>query len=468
MSLMRDTKWTSTDSHSVVHTTSDSITDSERIAMKKAVFFLSATLFWAGAIQAQDIEGLIVETYYVSDANDATDTDGGSLTEGSVTYRVFLDLAEGVKLRSIFGSSGHPLTVNSTTPFFNNEDRGEIFGIDIGDNRVDENTVALDSWFTIGACTDEHWGIPKDMDPDGSIVGGVNNDGGSQAISGGLLVNEAPEAGVPLTQSDGLLADVDLILESVSISLAQGNLASSFGDVNSDQSISTEALTILTNIPIEGIGDDHILLIAQITTTGELGFALNVEVENEQGDVIRYVSNDDILEEGEALSPFLSYPFACGCTDPNYLEYDPSAPCDDGSCATLFVPGCTDPDACNYDPDANIGIDVLCCYGPEDCNGLDFELVCGATDVPDILEEGSIRLFPNPALDHIMIRCAECGIQQAQVIITDMSGVIVDGFLIAEKEFRYDVSKLPAGQYSLSLRQEDAVYYEMFIRMPFR
>jgi len=425
--------------------------------MNKTFFLLFASLLLAGMVYAQDIEGLVVETYYVSDANDATDTDGGSLTEGSVTYRVFLDLAEGVKLRSIFGSADHPLTVSSTAPFFNNEDRGEIFGIEIGDNRVDENTVALDSWFTIGACTDEHWGIPKDMDPDGSIVGGVNNDGGSEEISGGLLVNQSAEAGIPLTEADGLLADVDLILEEVSISLAQGDLQTSFGDVNSDEDVSTDALTILTNTPIAGVGDEHMLLIAQFTTTGELEFALNVEIENEAGDIIRYVSDDTILEEGEALSPFLSFPFACGCTDPNYLEFDPSAPCDDGSCATLFIPGCTDPDACNFDPDANIGIDVLCCYGPDNCNGLDYDLVCGTTSLLELGADTEFKIYPNPLTDRLTIEFDGYRSGNTLIRLLDSSGRLIETRKMIDSMEVIEFGHLPTGQYYVMIDMDGKI-----------
>ena len=42
-----------------------------------------------------------------------------------------------------------------------------------------------------------------------------------------------------------------------------------------------------------------------------------------------------------------------GCMDPMYVEYDPLACIDDGSCATLRVQGCTDPTSFNYDPNAN-------------------------------------------------------------------------------------------------------------------
>lgn len=42
-----------------------------------------------------------------------------------------------------------------------------------------------------------------------------------------------------------------------------------------------------------------------------------------------------------------------GCTDPLYLEYDPNANTDDGSCATLIVEGCTDPLYLEFDANAN-------------------------------------------------------------------------------------------------------------------
>ena len=52
-----------------------------------------------------------------------------------------------------------------------------------------------------------------------------------------------------------------------------------------------------------------------------------------------------------------------GCTDPDYIEYDPEANLDDGSCSTSVVLGCTNPDALNYDPSANTD-DGSCCASP--------------------------------------------------------------------------------------------------------
>lgn len=47
-------------------------------------------------------------------------------------------------------------------------------------------------------------------------------------------------------------------------------------------------------------------------------------------------------------------PIVYGCTDSNYLEYNAAANVDDGSCETLAVEGCTDSASANYDPLANV------------------------------------------------------------------------------------------------------------------
>ena len=120
------------------------------------LFFFSAI---STAVFAQGLEDVIIETYYVSDANDATDTDGGFLPAGTTTYRIYLDLEPNTKVETIFGSPAHELRIETTTLFFNNEDRGELRGDLIGDNRLDENTVALDSWVTIGAASESHFGV---------------------------------------------------------------------------------------------------------------------------------------------------------------------------------------------------------------------------------------------------------------------------------------------------------------------
>lgn len=219
------------------------------------------------------LEDVIVETYYAANADDATDTDGGELTAGSITYRIYIDLADSAKysLTSIYGNADHELKIATSTTFFNNEDRGDKFGSNIPSKNIGDNTVALDSWVTLGAATDKHFGILKSADPDGSIVGGANSDGGSEGIDNGLLSNDIQEIGVPVTTSDGLVsAKVEAVNEL-------GMDLSPLFDKNSDENISSfnGAFTKLGGV--KGFNGNQIL-IAQLTTTGSIELELNIQV----------------------------------------------------------------------------------------------------------------------------------------------------------------------------------------------
>lgn len=74
-----------------------------------------------------------------------------------------------------------------------------------------------------------------------------------------------------------------------------------------------------------------------------------------------------------------------GCTDPAFLEFDPYATIDNGTCSLLAVPGCVYSSASNFNPIANID-DYSCVFdasGDEDCLGdLDGD---GAVTISDLL-----------------------------------------------------------------------------------
>ena len=74
-----------------------------------------------------------------------------------------------------------------------------------------------------------------------------------------------------------------------------------------------------------------------------------------------------------------SDPEVVGCTNPEFLEYDPYATSDDGSCSNLLVPGCMYDSATNYNPLAN-----------DDDNSCEFE-DGGNNDCPaDLDGDGSV------------------------------------------------------------------------------
>jgi hypothetical protein len=268
---------------------------------RKVLAAFAAVLIGSAAF-AQGLENVIVETYYVSDANDATDTDGGSLPAGSVTYRIFADLLPGYEVQAVYGNSNHELRIETSTFFFNNEDRGEIVGSSIGSGFLDNNTVALDSYLAMGYASNAHFGIPKNDDTNGSIVGGVNNDGGSANISGGLLVNNA--ALPALTTADGLVPGTANTVTLVGLTPAQTAL---FNDQNSSSGLFSTFSGAWSSLEgVQGPTSANRVLIAQITTNGELSFELNIQIGTPQGGTVQYVANNP--QAGELERAYLSYP----------------------------------------------------------------------------------------------------------------------------------------------------------------
>lgn len=377
--------------------------------MKNYVFTLVLAFFGClGATYAQGLEDVILETYYVSDANDATDTDGGELVEGSVTYRVYVDLAEGYELQAVYGNEDHELRIETSTLFFNNEDRGEQTGDVIPSNRLDENTVALDSWVSMGAASEDHFGVLKVEDEDPSIIGGANNDGGSEGIAAGLLANDDPLAGIPLTTTDGLLEGIVPSITVVGLDL------SVFGDANDGPVFSSNggAWSVLEGA--QGPTADNKILIAQITTDGELSYSFNIQLGTPMGGVEQYVASNPIGDEQffNALNfPLLPVP---GCMSDTACNFNPDADEDDGTCIEP-TEGCT---VCNETNDGLLLID-------EDEDGIcDLDEVEGCT-----AEELACNYNPD-ATDEVTCiipieNCTECNADNSglNLVDTDDDGI---------------------------------------------
>jgi len=376
-----------------------------------AKFLIALLLSLASVTTFAQVQDVRVETYYVSDQNDATDTTGGFLEQGSVTYRIYIDLAPGNRLKSIYGDANHPLMISSNQPFFNNVVDGQSFGKNFSLNRLSENTVALDSWLTIGLVTKpsaKFNGVPKNADESGSLIGGTNNDGGSAGILGGLLTNNDPLAGIPLTISDGndTLTQPTGNWFDFGILSSNGNDSTIFGSISSCSVFNSTGCALQYSSGISGVNpDSNLVLVAQLTTKGSLEFLLNIEVIGTNGNVTKYVSSDSLLQPGEVYFRKLRFPYipVCGCANANYMEYNPDRDCDSqDSCHTLIVFGCMDPDACNYDPSANINLPNMCCY-PGKCNDRDLSVVCPELEANKNNTKDDIILSPVPAGDMIKV-----------------------------------------------------------------
>ncbi len=441
--------------------------------MKQLFFLLVFILSNAVLIVSGQIKGVIVENYYVSDSLDATDTTGVAfLQPGSKTYRIYVELESGSRIRKIYGDSYHELKIASTADFYNNYDRPTAyFGYLINKSWFSDNPLlVLDSWITIGRCAKTSMGVQKNMDSDGSFIGGNNNNGGSAGIPGGILVNADSCIGLALTQADGFIPDTSVLsqwLDNGFKDLA-GADTTIFGTINTGNCFTCNNCFLQQNSGVSG--DSNRVLVAQVTTKGELTFKLNLEVEETDGSsttIVKYVANGDTLLPGEKVSPVLTYPPLCGCKDARYLEYNDAYACENiDSCKTLIVYGCMDSLACNYDAGANFNIPALCCY-PGLCNDRDLTIACPSL-TQQRMQQLEFKLFPNPADDKLSLVIPLSEYRNLSFKIYNMVGqLLIDKDLQMQRGListEVSLEKLQSGLYVIQVQAGDLITVKKFFK----
>jgi hypothetical protein len=381
------------------------------------------------------LENIIVEIYYISDSADATITDDGFLPPGSVTYRVYVDLLPGFRLENIYGDENHELIFETTTTFFNQLDRGQRIGSEIRGDKLDEGILALDSWITIGGCSDEHLGILKETDPDGSVIGGINN-------SDGLLINDAPDAGIPLTVEDGMVPGTPGEITTLGIDL------SAFGQKDTTGRFSTNngAWTVLGGVT--GPTDDNIILIGQFTTDGEFSFQFNISTGFVGGGNLQtYVPGNPVNDEIQMDE--LAYHAVPGCKSTTACNYNIGATIDNGSCLEE-VTNCYE---CSGDTLAIIDSD-----GDGICNAED------DVSVDNLNSSGPYFIvFPNPAEEILNLEIyTEITGKEFHYAIMDITGkVIIMNNLVTESgsaNARIDITPFEKGMYLIKVWSDEAFH----------
>jgi hypothetical protein len=267
--------------------------------MKKlSTLLLFITILKIGYSQ-NGLEGLIVEKYYLSNANDTSVNDvGGDLPVGSMTYRFYLDLLPGYKFQAAYGLPGHELRIETSTLFFNNEDRGDVYPAYTKANAKD-NTVMLDSWLSTGAACVGNFGVLKSEDTDNSAT--VVN-----AESPQVLQNNDPICGTPINVKDGLQTGSPGVFGSIGID----NEIAVFGSQNDGTNGPVFSTTNGSWYCLGGsVGADSSInkvLIAQITTNGNLKYKLNIQIGTPSGGVQNYVAENLPGDTTSIVSSFLN------------------------------------------------------------------------------------------------------------------------------------------------------------------
>jgi hypothetical protein len=209
------------------------------------------------------LENVIVEKYYVTDSSYYVDTTGGILPKGSITYRIYIDMKPGYSLMMVYGDKKHELFLKTTTVFFNNTYCLAMTGFNIHYKEINENSVALDSWLTLGAASRIHTGILKTDDTDGSILKRAS-----------------------LSKADGLT-------NGTTPTFKMYNLDMNFFKDKKDASLfSTKNGAWYCIEGVKGPTIDNRVLIAQLTTNGTLSFELNIQLRTPTKGAVKFVARN--------------------------------------------------------------------------------------------------------------------------------------------------------------------------------
>ncbi|MCB0792500.1 MAG: hypothetical protein KDB97_12070, partial [Flavobacteriales bacterium] len=383
----------------------------------KKILLGSALMLGGLTAGAQGLENVVVEEYHTITQADADyyniDLAGGSyaLVPGMKCYRIYLDMAPNYKLLQVYGAPGtpspNPLDITTTTNFWNDDD---VANDELAPQtrRLDEGAM-FDSFITInragisggtaGCGTNtEQFGVLRSDDTDGDLTtcgsypGFTGNDG------------NIPGTGPNLTYNLGLTMD----------------FAAFTGNGSTFTCVDESWTTLPASQGVDPAGTNR-MLIAQVTTDGQLSFHLNVQLSDPNQNVETYVWNQ--AGPGEVVSPLLTYPAVTDCEGVVGGSALPGTGCDDGDFLTVndmwdancvctgdpvdclgvpngnALPGtaCDDQDAGTYNDlyDANCN----CAGTPYDCPAL-------MANIGDACDDGD----PNTSDDVVDANCVCVGI----------------------------------------------------------
>jgi hypothetical protein len=260
-------------------------------------------------VQAQGLQGIVVEKYYVSDAADSIDAADNFATYplhvGSTTYRVYADLQDGYSFIQMFGNAAHPLEIHTTTAFFNDPNYGVAVYQGTSVNNTKKNTQMIDTYLTVGGVAATKMGVLKTEDTDGTIG---NNDG--------LIANVTTAMGLPVTGTDG----VDGMMPGTPINPNILGISSELDlfDQTPGSDFVTNNGTIAALGGVTGVTASNMVLIGQFTTDGIFSFKLNLQLGTPQvgGSEIFVAENP---ENGELTDSTLIYESTP--EEPNGISY---------------------------------------------------------------------------------------------------------------------------------------------------
>jgi hypothetical protein len=253
---------------------------------------------------APGLEKIIVEKYYISNAADAAQADAdidqynadngtslphGALPPGSVTYRFYADMRPGYKLLTVYadGTLNQSLKFTTSTSFYNHPIGSFTPLPGTTKASLKNNLLALDTYFSLGGVAAGQYGILKTED------NGIGNNISSTSNPGGILLNNDTALGLPLTIQDGMIAGTGVVNPSAVGFSPEATAAFTDGTVISNTMNVIDGAVYTVTGAVGPVGATNKLLIAQVTTNGNLHYELNLLIQHiATGGAESYVSKN--------------------------------------------------------------------------------------------------------------------------------------------------------------------------------
>ena len=270
----------------------------------KRLFLICFVLIGSIVCAQPGLQGIFIEPYYITSSDDQKSTNaGGVLEDGSVTYRIFVDLEPGYRFQAAYGSPDHPLEISSSRYFYNHNHSGNTHPNVIPERDLARNVTLIDSWVTAGAATENHLGIPRKYD---FLAQDAHLRFQSGFLSNTVKMGESDTSPLtfPLTQCDGL-ARAALIPATTIYNMDSAGWALSSVTRAKRLYVDNGAWACMGkgSVGADSTSGNHVL-IAQVTTSGELKYKLNIMIGTPEGKSIQYVYGNP--QDREVLHPALT------------------------------------------------------------------------------------------------------------------------------------------------------------------
>ena len=442
--------------------------------MKKITLIIGLVAFSTIVRSQNGLEQIIVEKYYVSTTADAAGS-LGTLPVGSVTYRIYADMLPGYCFKALYGDANHTLKINTTTKFFNNEDRGATTANAIDSKYLKTNSVALDSWFSVGASAIGQFGVLKSED----------NGAANLVLANTLLKNNVADLGISLSTQDGNMAGNPEAVTFIGFASELAILDAS-SQIGGSLILNNHAISALTTNGAVGPTIENRVLLGQFTTDGVFTFELNLQIGKIDTDVIQYFVANNALNSEISIPSLILVPNGLSIKAPLTAVVNEEIEIT----ATISDPNIKITQVEFFVDDVSVGIDKTLPYAVKwkpsivgshtlkaiasDDFGVKLTSLSSAIDVKlvglnELLTSNFyINVFPNPANDFLTITLINLkNNQDVNLSIFDFKGSFISTTLIPvnSNDFKHklDVSNLKSGVYFINITTENEAIVEKII-----